>query len=577
MDRPCIRRIICPGPQPGLEADSPVTNYSSEYNDGVQFDGYKFPTFDPYDPGLPGWWSSEACAGAFRCVSYISQDDADACAALLAAQCGFSPPLVPPDPPTGGPVSPCSINPASCFPRTATYLNSAQSCDFTCPDGTIFTATVPAGTVMSISQALADSVAKQMACNRAIEHHICFSDLSAQPCLDVPYEGTGAVLGNDIPYTVSYAGGSLPSGLTFEVTAFGTFKISGTPTVAGNFDITVTAVGSEGSIQSKTYTIEVLGITNDSQLPQAYAGSPYNVALIGAGGTAPYTFSIADGDLPDGLTLSTSGIISGTATQLVTRDINFRITDANGRICQKAMFIEVICSIGPESLPNPVRSQWYSQFLTNGGVSGTTWTIVDGALPTGLSLNAVTGEISGSPDDQASYQFTVRNADGDVGCNKEYSVTVQPAVGPDWAELAWGAPSFFFENGSGVMTFTPQSASGASFFGSGLAPSDPGSAEIIISGTLNYDGPLAQCAFDLDLTAVGGSTNPNCLLRITVAGFVQVWPLSGGSFNQSFPFVAPDSGGTPYVITASVTIQSIANVDGSSTIIANGKFYTIST
>lgn len=435
---------------------------------------------------------------------------------------------------------------------------------------------------MSISQALADSVAKQMACNRAIEHHICFSDLSAQPCLDVPYEGTGAVLGNDIPYTVSYAGGSLPSGLAFEVTAFGTFKISGTPTVAGNFDITVTAVGSEGSTQSKTYTIEVLGITNDSQLPQAYAGSPYNVALIGAGGTAPYTFSIVDGDLPDGLTLSTSGIISGTATQLVTRDINFRITDANGRICQKAMFIEVICSIGPDSLPNPVRSQWYSQFLTNGGVSGTTWTIVDGALPTGLSLNAITGEISGSPDDQASYQFTVRNADGDVGCNKEYSVTVQPAVGPDWAELFWNPPSVFSTSGDGTLNFTPISASNATFNGVATAPTNPADAILLIAGTMNYDGPAAHCALQLDFASTGASTNPNNLVLIRISApvafaFVQQWTNADGSFSMAFPFDASDSGGIPYGITVSVNIQAVSSVGQSSSFTITGKLYTITT
>jgi hypothetical protein len=301
------------------------------------------------------------------------------------------------------------------------------------------------------------------------------------------------------------------------------------------------------------------------------------LVLIGEGGLAPYTFAIANGDLPAGLTLSTAGVISGSPTELITKDINFRITDANGRICQKAMTIEVICNIGPASLPSAVRSQWYSQTLTNGGVAGTAWSIVDGSLPAGLSLNVITGEISGSPDNLAASVFTVRAEAGGEGCSKEYVINVLPAVGPDWADLAWGAPSLFFENGDGSMTFSPQSANGPEFNGAGVATTPGSEADIIISATLSYDGPAALCGLLLNLAAVGGSTNPNCLLRVQVLGFLQVWPLSGGSFDQEFQFNAPDSGGVPYVITVSVTIQSVANGDGPSSIIATGKFYTIST
>jgi hypothetical protein len=69
-------------------------------------------------------------------------------------------------------------------------------------------------------------------------------------------------------------------------------------------------------------------------------------------------------------------------------------------------------TISPTKLPNGAAGAAYSQTLTaSGGVSPYTWSISAGALPTGLALNATTGDISGTPTTPGTFNFTVKATD----------------------------------------------------------------------------------------------------------------------------------------------------------------------
>ncbi|MHC4714848.1 MAG: Ig domain-containing protein, partial [Planctomycetota bacterium] len=64
------------------------------------------------------------------------------------------------------------------------------------------------------------------------------------------------------------------------------------------------------------------------------------------------------------------------------------------------------------SLPDGTKKQSYSQTLqATGGVTPYTWSKISGSLPTGLSLNSSTGEISGTCRKTGTYNFTVRCTD----------------------------------------------------------------------------------------------------------------------------------------------------------------------
>jgi len=180
VNRPCARAVKCVGQAPGLEADSPITNYSSEYNDGPGFPGIVFPPGDPYDPGTPKWWS-DSCTG-IRCVSTVSQQAADDCAAALMWLCVSNPPTDP-DPP-----EPCIENPELCVPPHLSMVpNQMQQATFTCPDGSIFTWTVNAGTIYAPTQGQANAVALALAEKRVAENFSCMESLPNPPCLGTEY------------------------------------------------------------------------------------------------------------------------------------------------------------------------------------------------------------------------------------------------------------------------------------------------------------------------------------------------------------------------------------------------------
>lgn len=93
-------------------------------------------------------------------------------------------------------------------------------------------------------------------------------------------------------------------------------------------------------------------ISNSSPLASSMAGTPYSVQLNGTGGTAPYTFSIASGSLPAGLSISAGGLINGTPTESVDATFTVRITDAHGLACSKEFTIpaSALCPVFIENL-----------------------------------------------------------------------------------------------------------------------------------------------------------------------------------------------------------------------------------
>jgi hypothetical protein len=123
--------------------------------------------------------------------------------------------------------------------------------------------------------------------------------------------------GGTPPYTWSQSsGGAMPGGITFS--AAGNF--TGTPTTAGTFGPYVfkvtdasTNTASTGNL-SITITGTALSVSTTS-LPAGTVGAAYTATLAATGGAVPYTWTeTSGGALPPGLTLATSGSISGTPT-----------------------------------------------------------------------------------------------------------------------------------------------------------------------------------------------------------------------------------------------------------------------
>jgi hypothetical protein len=128
------------------------------------------------------------------------------------------------------------------------------------------------------------------------------------------------------PYTFSATG--LPAGVT--MSSSGT--ISGTPTVSGTFNYTVTVKDSCGNTGTANCSVTVLTppsancVTINNAVP-GVAITP--VTMVGSGGCGgPYTFSVTG--LPAGVTMSSSGTISGTPTVSGTFPYTVTTTDKCG-------------------------------------------------------------------------------------------------------------------------------------------------------------------------------------------------------------------------------------------------------
>ena len=235
-----------------------------------------------------------------------------------------------------------------------------------------------------------------------------------------PYSQTVSASGGSTPYTFSISSGSLPSGL---ILSPATGLISGTPSVAGTFTFTVTATDINNCPGSRQYTIVIPAVcplitVNPLTLPNGALGQPYNQTISATGGTAPYILALTSGQLPNGLIFSpATGIISGAPTLAGTFTFTVTATDINN--CpgsrQYTIVIPAVCpliTVNPASLPNPVLGVPYSQaILASGGAAPYSFAITAGALPNGLSLNASSGVISGTPSASGAFSFTISATD----------------------------------------------------------------------------------------------------------------------------------------------------------------------
>ncbi len=183
-----------------------------------------------------------------------------------------------------------------------------------------------------------------------------------------------------------------------------TGALTGTPTLAQTQSFTVTATDSCPLVPQTATQLATLATNNPVQivtpspLPPATAGVAYNLQFNAQGGTSPYTWVVASGSLPTGLSLGGTGALTGTPTVSGTFSFVIRVTD-NAAITSISPFtLTVTCdplSVTTSTLPNGNQGTAYSTQLTStGGYSTLTWSAT--GLPNGLTVNS-SGLISGTP------------------------------------------------------------------------------------------------------------------------------------------------------------------------------------
>ncbi|HYJ40028.1 MAG TPA: putative Ig domain-containing protein, partial [Steroidobacteraceae bacterium] len=136
------------------------------------------------------------------------------------------------------------------------------------------------------------------------------------------------VTSGTVPITYSVSAGILPPGLALDPT---TGRLSGSPTLVGIFEFTITATNRAGTDDAQ-YMQTILRLptitTPTSPLAAALGGAPFTSLTFEASGSMPITWSVTAGTLPPGMSLNAAtGAYSGTPT--AAGDYSFTVTATN--------------------------------------------------------------------------------------------------------------------------------------------------------------------------------------------------------------------------------------------------------
>ena len=252
--------------------------------------------------------------------------------------------------------------------------------------------------------------------------------------------------------TLSVVSGTLPPGLVLPATFTGSGDIvGGTPTDPGvqpGRNFTVQGTGDQGQPLYQACTILV-----DQNLPLAINASggtdlggtvgqsfARNFAL--SGGAGPYTWSVASGQLPPGLSLRTfsdprnaNDELAGTPTTAGTYTFTMRLTDYQGDQAtqQFTATIDPPLQIGSPLPAGTVGVPYSHDLIAHGGAPPYSWSVVNNIneLPPGLTLGTTAPDfnnvLTGTPTQAGTFSFPmdVQDSQGNM-VSGTVTVTINP-------------------------------------------------------------------------------------------------------------------------------------------------------
>jgi hypothetical protein len=278
-----------------------------------------------------------------------------------------------------------------------------QQCAAICPDNSLFTWTILPGQFFATSQVQADSIARSEACTKADALYFCLGPVQQVVCANQPISVSIPITGaNQGPFGVTVTDGALPDGLVLSQGPTNVV-IEGTATSPGTSTFTLSISDNNGNNFTKTYTMNVLGLTDPAQLPSGTNGAPYSYQFHGSGGIGPYTYQLSipqqSPALPcsGGSGFTAAGLFTCTPTQNGNFQLVVTVTDSKGNACAKAFdWIVGFCNTpktGTGTCPNnPLLS--YTTTIGQGAFCGNTQLQADQQAEQAL-INAISQGLTG--------------------------------------------------------------------------------------------------------------------------------------------------------------------------------------
>ncbi len=237
--------------------------------------------------------------------------------------------------------------------------------------------------------------------------------------------------GLTVNWSASTPSHTYPAGLAFGSPG----TLSGTPTEIGTFPFTFQASDNAGGGASKDLVLKIdppagFTIITGSPLPTGTVGSAYPSTLFAAySGTGPITWSVASGQLPPGLNLTSDGMFSGTPSTYGSYTFTVQARDSQGLKITKDFALAInpaSLTIATTSVANAVFGVPYQQqILATGGIPPYRY-FVGINLPDALTLNGSTGLISGTVTSSVgSRMFSIAVFDSrDVHASRNFALVV---------------------------------------------------------------------------------------------------------------------------------------------------------
>jgi hypothetical protein len=249
-----------------------------------------------------------------------------------------------------------------------------------------------------------------------------------------------------------------------------------------------------GTHQAANYWVDVAFVSNAATTLQittaqlaggAVAGS-YSSTLSASGGSTPYTWSLASGTLPNGLSLNASGSISGTLSLAGSFPFTVQVKDGAGLSASANFSINVATPQPSVSITAPTSGASVSGTVSVSGTASDTMTIsslqvaVDGggysnaSGTNSWSFNLNTGSL---PNGSHTLMAKAIDAAGISATSSPVSITVNNG--------STAADCTLFASPSGNNANSGTSASSPKIFTGAAAVTHPGSVVCLLGGTYN--------------------------------------------------------------------------------------------
>lgn len=254
---------------------------------------------------------------------------------------------------------------------------------------------------------------------------------------------------------------------------------------------TVAVSNASGSVTSNTAALTVnaasstLQITT-TQLPGATLSGAYKATLAASGGTTPYAWSLASGSLPTGLSLSSSGAISGTPSVLGSFPFTVQVKDAAAHTASSNFSINVVNPAASVTITSPASGVTLSGSVSVSGTASDTVSIssvqlsVDsGAYSNASGTTSWSYSLNSASLSNGSHTLTAKATDaaGLSATSSPVSITVSNSSAATDCTL--------FASPSGNDTNSGTSASAPKTFNGAASASQAGSVVCLLAGTYN--------------------------------------------------------------------------------------------